>query len=435
MTSHPHHVVIVGGGVGGLYAARALARAPVEITLIDRRNFHVFQPLLYQVATGGLSVGDIAAPLRALLKRQGNAQVILGEVTEVDAVNRRLLLRDGIVSYDSLILAAGVQNHYLGNDEWSAIAPGLKTMEDAVEIRNRVLGAFESAEREPDPLERAAWLTFVVVGAGPTGVELSGALAELAHSTLRGEFRHFDPRLTRIVLLDGEPGVLPSFPDPLPRHARARLFRLGVEVRTGVWVTGVDEQGVIVQTEGRHERIPSRNVFWAAGVCGSPLGRSLARATGCELDGTGRVMVNRDLTVNNHSEIMVIGDLAHVEYRGQPIPCVATAALQQGRYVARLIRSRLAGRASRPFSYFDKGSLATIGRSAAVANFRGLKFWGLPAWLLWVVVHLFYLVDFENRLLVLIQWGNNYFTRHRGSRVILGPRGTEEQRIEELAGA
>ncbi|MGE0353917.1 MAG: NAD(P)/FAD-dependent oxidoreductase [Gemmatimonadales bacterium] len=427
MATRPHHVVIVGGGVGGLYAARALARAPVEITLVDRCNIHLFQPLLYQVATGGLSIGDIAAPLRALLKRQRNAQVILGEALEVDARSRRVVLRDGAVSYDSLILAAGVGNHYFGNDEWAASAPGLKTAEDVVEIRNRVLGAFEAAEREADPAKQAECLTFAVVGAGPTGVELSGALAELAHSTLRGEFRRFDPRSTRIVLLDGESEVLPSFPAPLPRHARHRLERLGVEVRTGVWVTGVDEQGVVLGTGDRHERIPSRTVLWAAGVRGSPLGESLARATGCELDRMGRVVVNRDLTAGDCAEIMVIGDLAHVQYRGQPIPCVATAALQQGRYVAKLIRDRLAGRTSRPFRYFDKGSLATIGRSAAVANFRGFKFWGLPAWLLWVVVHLFYLVDFENRLLVLIQWGNNYITRHRGSRVILRmSAGTEE---------
>lgn len=413
-----HRVVIVGGGFGGLYAAQRLRRAPVEVTVVDRRNFHLFQPLLYQVATGGLGTGDIAAPLRAVLKGQRNTRVLQGEVRDVDVAARALRLHDGVIPYDTLIVATGVKNHYFGHDEWAPLAPGLKSVEDAVEIRSRVLRAFEAAEREPDAERRAAWLTFVIVGAGPTGVELAGALGELAHHTLRCEFRTFDPRGSRILLLDAMEEVLSSFPPRLSRHARATLQRLGIEVRTGCRVTRIDEQGIEVSARGGTQRLPTRTVIWAAGVRGSTLGERLAGATGCELDAIGRVKVNPDLTVNGHPEIFVIGDLAHVEQDGAALPCVAPPAMQQGRYVARVIRARLQGKATAPFRYRDKGSLATIGRHAAVANFRGLQFWGGLAWLIWLVVHLYYLIEYENRLLVFIQWFNNYVTRHRGSRLI-----------------
>jgi NADH dehydrogenase len=415
-----HRVVIVGGGFGGLYAAQSLARAQAEVVVVDRRNFHLFQPLLYQVATGGLGPGDIASPVRHALRRQRNARVLLGDVADIDVRDRRVILRDGTVPYDTLILAAGVRNHYYGNDRWAAVAPGLKTIEDAMIIRRRVLSAFEHAECEPDPERRQAWLTFVVVGAGSTGVELSGALAELAHHTLRKEFRTFDPRTARVLLLEGGDRVLPGFPPELSLRATRSLQRLGVEPRTETFVRDLDEEGIEVEVRGRRERLVARTVVWAAGVTGSPLGRVLADRTGCALDDLGRVRVGTDFSVTGHPEIFVIGDLAHLEHRGRPLPCIAPPAIQAGRYVARLIRARLAGGAVGPFRYLDKGSLATIGRAAAVAEFRGLKFWGLPAWLVWLVIHLLYLIEFENRLLVLIQWANNYVTRSRGSRLITG---------------
>lgn len=416
-----HRVVIIGGGFGGLYTARHLKRARAEIMLVDRRNFHLFQPLLYQTATGGLSPGDIASPLRYVLKKQRNAHVLMEEVVAVDAEGRRLVMRNGEVSYDTLVVAAGVVNHYFDHPAWTALAPGLKTIEDALTIRRRVLDAFERAEIEPDPARRAAWLTFVVVGAGPTGVELAGALGELAHETLPGEFRTLDPGASRVVLIEASERILTSFPPPLSRRARESLERLGVEALSDAVVDSIDPGGVDLRIDGRPERIVSRTVLWAGGVRASPLGRSLADATGCELDGMGRVVVEPDLTVPEHPEIFVIGDMAHVEFKGAPLPCIAPAAIQQSKYVARSIRKRLAGEEPPgPFEYLDKGSLATIGRSAAVAEFRGLHFWGFPAWLVWLVIHLVYLIEFENRLLVMIQWANSYLTRRRGSRLITG---------------
>jgi NADH dehydrogenase len=423
MSTTPHRVAIVGGGFGGLYAAQTLSRAAVEITLVDRRNFHLFQPLLYQVATGGLSPGDIASPLRWALRRRRNVRVLLGDVIDVDAAGRRLVLRDRTVAYDSLIVAAGVANDYHGHDDWADLAPGLKSIEEAIDVRRRVLFAFETAEREPEAAARDAWLTFVIVGAGPTGVELAGALAELAHFTLRGEFRAIDPRRSRIILVDTADRVLPSFPPSLSARALRSLERLGVETRLRCYVTTIDREGVDLDLDGREERVPARTVLWGAGIRGEPLGGALAAATGCRLDAIGRVIVNPDLTVPGHPEIFVIGDLAHVEHRGEPLPCVAPAAIQEGRYAARTIRARLEGRTLPPFEYFDKGALATIGRSAAVAAFRSLRFWGFPAWLVWLVIHIVYLIEFENRLLVMIQWANTYVTRHRGSRLITGDHG------------
>jgi NADH dehydrogenase len=418
--SQLHRVVIVGGGFGGLNAARALRRAPVEVTLVDRRNFHLFQPLLYQVATGALGPGDITSPLRYALKRQRRARVVLGEAVGIEPAARRLILPDGALGYDTLVVAAGAANSYFTHGEWETLAPGLKTMEDALEIRRRVLLAFEAAEREPDADQRNALLTFVVVGGGPTGVELAGAIAELARGTLPGEFRAFDPRLSRVVLVEGGERLLPAMPPSLAERARRSLTRLGVDSRLGTLAVGIDATGVDLEHGGRRDRLAARTVLWAAGVRGARLGGVLRDATGCDLDELGRVVVCDDLTVPGHPEIFVVGDLAHVPFKGRPLVCIAQPANQQGKYVAAVVRSRLAGKQTGPFRYFDKGSMATIGRSSAVAEFRGWRFWGFPAWLMWLAIHLIYLIEFENRVLVMVQWANSYFTHRRGSRLIVG---------------
>jgi NADH dehydrogenase len=424
MTSARPHVVIVGGGFAGLYAAQLLKRAPVDVTLVDRRNFHLFQPLLYQVATGGLSPGDIASPLRWVLRKQRNARVLLAEVVDLDVDSRRVILADGAIGYDALVVASGTMHHYFGRDEWAEWAPGLKTIEDATHIRRRVLFAFEAAERELDPRRRRAWLTFAVVGGGPTGVELAGALGELAHDTLKKDFRRIDPREARILLIEGTDRVLPTYPPDLSERAARSLDRLGAIVRLSTSVTDIGEDGITVTTAGVTERIPTRCVLWAAGVRASPLGRALADWGGAELDGAGRVIVDTDLSVRGHPEIFVIGDLANYSHQtGKPLPGVAPVAMQQGRYVARLIRRRLQAKDLPPFRYFNRGSLATIGRAAAVADFGRLHFSGFAAWFLWLAVHLMFLIEFENRLLVLIQWAWNYFTRNRGTRLIVGERG------------
>jgi NADH dehydrogenase len=417
-----HRVVIIGGGFGGLYAARELGRAPVQVTLLDRRNFHLFQPLLYQVATGGLSPANIAAPLRSLLRGHKNTEVLLAEVVDIDAAGRRVRLSDGEVPYDTLIVAAGARHHYFGHDEWEAVAPGLKTVEDALEMRRRILLAFEAAEREADPQRVRAWLTFVIVGAGPTGVELAGTVGEMAHHTLRHDFRAIDTRQAQILLLEGTDRVLPTYPPDLSARAAAALDRLGVTVRTGTLVTEVRPDGVTARCGSQVERIATHTVLWGAGVDASPLGKALARATGVALDRAGRVMVGPDCAVPGHPEIFVIGDLAHFrDAAGRPLPGVAQVAMQQGRYVARLIGARLRSKALAPFRYHDYGSMATIGRAAAVADFGRLRFNGYLAWLAWLFVHLINLVQFDNRLLVLVQWGWNYFTRNRSARLITGP--------------
>jgi NADH dehydrogenase len=419
MTQTAHRVVIVGGGFGGLHAAQRLRRAPVEITLVDRRNFHLFQPLLYQTATGGLSPGDIASPIRYALRKQKNVRVLMDEVIGIEPDARKLLTRDGELPYDTLVLAAGVVNHYFGHDEWREVAPGLKSIEDALTIRNRILGAFEAAETEADAERRRSLLTFLVIGGGATGVELAGAVAELARETLPDEFRTVDPGASRVVLVEGSDRVLPDFPASLSERARRSLERLGVEVMTGARACHVDEAGVDLEVSGRAERIATPNVLWAAGIRASPLADQLRRSTGCAVDHIGRIAVQPDLTVPNRPEIFVIGDMAHVEHHGQPIACVAPAAIQQGKFVARVVSARLAGRTPpAEFRYFDKGALATIGRSAAVGQFHGLRFWGFPAWLAWLFIHLIYLIEFENRIIVLIQWVNMYVNRHRGVRLI-----------------
>jgi NADH dehydrogenase len=418
VSAAPHRVVIIGGGFGGLHAAKSLARAPVDVTLVDRRNFHLFQPLLYQVASGALNAGDIAAPIRRALRRQRNTRVIMGEVTDINPGRRRIIVDGDALEYDSLVIAAGVRNAWFGHQEWEAVAPGLKTIEDAGEIRRRVLGAFERAELEPDETRRRHWMTFVIVGAGPTGVEMAGTLAELAHGTLAGEFRRIDPRTARVILVESKPRVLPSFPSRLSGKALRSLQRLGVEIITEHAVLTLDGEGVEVEGPGGRARVNSGTTIWAAGIRGESLATVLAERTGCQLDNWERVVVQPDMTVPSHPEIFVIGDLAYVEYRGSPLPAIAQPAIQQGRYVSRLIRARLEGRTTRAFRYFDKGSMATIGRAAAVAEFRGLGLSGFWAWLGWLFIHLIYLIEFENRLLVLIQWTNHYVTRSRGARLI-----------------
>jgi NADH dehydrogenase len=416
-----HRVVIVGGGFGGLYAARRLGRAAVSLTLIDRRNFHLFQPLLYQVATGALSPGEIASPLRAVLHKQRNTEVIMGEVRDIDVANRRVILVDGEVPYDDLILATGATHYYFGNDQWEPFAPGLKTIEDATAIRSRLLAAFEQAEREPDAAKRRAWLNFVIAGAGPTGVELAGALGEIANDTLRHDFRHINPAEAQILLVEGAARVLPSFPPDLSAKAEKQLLGLGVRSKTNTRVTNIQEGSVSLLCGGREERIATHTVLWAAGVRASELGKVLADRAGARLDGAGRVLVETDLTVPGHAEIHVIGDLASFSYQtGKPLPGIAPVAMQQGRYVANVIRNKLAGKSNGPFRYFDKGTLATIGRNKAVAEFGKLHVSGFAAWFLWVFVHLMYLVEFENRLLVFVQWVYDYFTRNRGARLITG---------------
>ena len=418
-------VVIVGGGFGGLQAAKGLSDAPVDVTLVDRRNFHLFQQLLYQVATGGLSPGDITSPLRRVLRRQKNTRVLLAEAVDIDVDGRRLILSDSELSYDILIVAAGVHHHYFGNDQWERFAPGLKTIEDATEMRRRILVAFEAAEREQDPERRRAWLTFLIIGAGPTGVELAGALGEIASDTLRGDFRAIRPEEACIFLVEGMDRVLPTFPADLSAKAEAALLGHGVRPLTDARLTAVDEEGVTVARGGKLERIAARTVLWAAGVRASVLGDLLAERAGAALDAAGRVIVEPDLTVPAHPEVFVIGDLAHyVHQTGKPLPGLAPVAMQQGRYAARAIAGRLRGEEPPPFHYSDKGTLATIGRHHAVADFGFLRASGFLAWILWLFVHLMYLVGFQNRILVFVQWAFLYFTHNRGARLITGERAT-----------
>jgi NADH dehydrogenase len=409
-------VIIIGGGFGGLYAAKQLDDPSISLTLIDRRNFHLFQPLLYQVATGGLSPGEIAAPLRHVLRKQKNTQVLLGEVVDIDVAGRRVILKDGEAPYDDLIVATGATHFYFGNDQWEPLAPGLKTIEDATAIRGKVLSAFEHAEREPDPQKRTAWLHFAIVGGGPTGVELAGALGEIANDTLRHDFRHINPSESRIFLIEGEQRLLPGFPPDLSEKAADQLKALGVTPRVGARVTSITDQGVTFKTADGEEQIPARTVLWAAGVRASELGKVLAERAGAPLDKAGRVLVEPDLSVPGHPEIHVIGDLAAFLHQGgKLLPGVAPTAMQEGRYVAKIILGKKIGK---PFHYFNKGNLATIGRNRAVAEFGKLHIHGFFAWFVWVFVHLMYLVGFENRLLVLTEWVYNYISRNRGARLI-----------------
>jgi NADH:ubiquinone reductase (H+-translocating) len=431
-----HRVVIVGGGFGGLQAALGLRRAPVEITLIDRRNFHLFQPLSYQVATGALSPGEVAYPLRAVFKRNRNVRVLLAEVASFELERREVVLRSvgGLpapepVPYDTLIVAGGSHYSYFGHDEWSAYAAEVKSLESALTVRGRILSAFEAAELERNPARRGEWLTFVVVGAGPTGVEMAGQIAELARDTLRRDFRAADPGGARVLLVEAADRILTDFPPSLSAKAERSLRRLGVTPVLGGTVVDVDDTGVAIEhAHGATRRVLSRTVVWAAGVTASGLATALAELTGAEQDRAGRVMVEPDLTLPGHPEVFAVGDMVRVRDRdGSPItlPGVAPVAIQQGRYAARAVRARLQGRAAPPFRYRDKGNLATIGRAAAVADIKGVRISGFLAWLTWLVVHLFYLVGFQNRLLVLIRWSISFATRGRGTRLITSPANPE----------
>jgi NADH:ubiquinone reductase (H+-translocating) len=416
-----HKVVIIGGGFGGLSAARTLKNAPVQVTLVDRCNYHLFQPLLYQVATGSLSPANVAGPLRQVLHNQKNTQVLLGEAVHIDAAKRRVVLSDGALDYDTLIVATGATHQYFGHDEWEQFAPGLKNLDDATAMRGRILLAFEAAERERDPEKLRAWMTFVIVGAGPTGAELAGALGEIAHDTLRHDFRDIDPSQARIILVEGTDRALPAYPPKLSEAARKMLERLGVTVRTGAMVTDVRADGVTIRIGDRDEIIPTRTVLWAAGVLASPLGVILSQEAGAKLDRARRVIVEPDMSIAGHPEIFVIGDLSNYSHQtGKPLPGVAQPAIQQGRHVAKLIRARLRGRTLPPFHYFDKGNLATIGRGAAVADLNWIRISGWPAWLIWIFVHLLYIVQFQNRLLVMLQWAWLYLTFDRSARLITG---------------
>ncbi|HEY7204663.1 MAG TPA: NAD(P)/FAD-dependent oxidoreductase [Methylomirabilota bacterium] len=413
MSDRPH-VVIVGGGFGGLYAAWGLARRRVRVTLLDRRNHHLFQPLLYQVATAALNPADIATPLRAILRKAANVTVLLAEVQSVDLADRRLILDEGEMRYDALVLAAGAGHSYFGHDDWEPLAPSLKTLEDALEIRRRVLLAYELAERERDATEQRALLTSVVVGGGPTGVELAGALAEISRETIARDFRVIDPTQARIVLVEGGARILAGFPEPLSERAREALTRIGVEVRTGAMVTRVTPDAVWLGGE----QIRARTVLWAAGVAASPLTRSL----GVPLDRAGRVLVEGDLSIPGHPEAFAIGDMAtRPDENGQPLPGLAPVAIQQGRAAAANVLRRLAGEPTRPFRYRDKGTMATIGRAAAVAVIGPLRLSGLPAWLAWLFVHIMFLIGFRNRFLVLFQWAWAYVSWQRGARLITRP--------------
>jgi NADH dehydrogenase len=437
--SREHHVVVVGGGFGGLQAVSKLRRAPVEVTLVDRRNFHLFQPLTYQVATGALSPGEIAYPLRAIFKRDRNVAVLLAEVADFDLDARELRL--GSVSavpaperlgYDTLIVAGGSHYSYFGHEDWRMHAAEVKSLESALAVRSRLLAAFEAAEAEPNPDAREAWLTFVVVGAGATGVEIAGQIAELARDTLRRDFRSIDPRRARILLVEALDRVLTSFPPSLSAKAERSLQRLGVTVLTGRAVVGIDAAGVTLEgRDGGTERIASRVVVWAAGVTASGLAGRLAELTGAERDRAGRVTVESDLTVPGHPEVFAIGDMVRVrDVNGAPVvlPGVAPVAMQQGRYAAGVVRARLRGREHGAFRYRDKGNLATIGRAAAVADFKGVRLSGFLAWATWLVVHLWYLIGFQNRLLVLIRWSFSFATHGRGARLITDASTTREQR-------
>lgn len=437
--SREHQVVVVGGGFGGLQAVSKLRHAPVEITLVDRRNFHLFQPLTYQVATGALSPGEIAPPLRAIFKRDRNVRVLLAEVADFDLDDRELHLRSvsGVpaperLRYDTLIVAGGSHYSYFGHEEWRAHAAEVKSLESALDVRSRLVAAFEAAEAEPKAEAREAWLTFVVVGAGPTGVEMAGQIAELARDTLRRDFRTIDPRRARILLVEAADRVLTSFPPTLSAKAERSLRRLGVTVLTGRTVIGIDAAGVTLEGgDGRAERIASRAVVWAAGVTASGLAGRLAELTGAERDLAGRVTVEADLTLPGHPEVLAIGDMVRVrDPGGEPVllPGVAPVAMQQGRYAAGVVRARLRGLQHGAFRYRDKGNLATIGRAAGVADIKGVRLSGFAAWATWLLVHLWYLIGFQNRLLVLIRWSFSFATHGRGARLITGASTNSEQR-------
>jgi NADH:quinone reductase (non-electrogenic) len=427
-----HRVVVIGGGFGGLQAAKHLATAPVDLTIVDRRNFHLFQPLTYQVATGALSPGEVAYPLRAVFRRHRNVRVVMAEVTGFDLEGRRVQLAEGSVPYDTLIVAGGSHYSYFGHDDWRIYAPEVKSLESALATRARLLKAFEDAEIEPDRERRRALLTFVVVGAGPTGVEMAGQIAELARGTLRDEFRSIDSRQSRVVLIETFDRVLTTFPPSLSRKAARSLESLGVTLLLERTVVDIDEQSVTVAaSDGATERLPARNAIWAAGVEASSLASRLGELSGADVDRAGRVTVEPDLTLPGHPEVVALGDMVRVRSRDgglQALLGVAPVAMQQGRYAAKLVRARLEGQAIGPFRYLDKGNLATIGRARAVADLHAIRLSGFPAWATWLVVHLFYLIGFQNRLIVVIRWFISFATRGRGARLITNTPAAEAER-------
>jgi NADH:quinone reductase (non-electrogenic) len=424
-----HRVVVIGGGFGGLQAAKHLATAPVDLTIVDRRNFHLFQPLTYQVATGALSPGEVAYPLRAVFRRHRNVRVVMAEVTGFDLEGRRVQLAEGSLPYDTLIVAGGSHYSYFGHDDWRLYAPEVKSLESALATRARLLKAFEDAETEPDPERRRALLTFVVVGAGPTGVEMAGQIAELARGTLRDEFRSIDSRQSRVVLIETFDRVLTTFPPSLSRKAARSLESLGVTLLLERTVVGIDEESVTVAaSDGATERVPARNAIWAAGVEASSLASQLGELSGADVDRAGRVTIEPDLTLPGHPEVVALGDMVRVRSPDggvQELLGVAPVAMQQGRYAAKLVRARLSGHPIGPFGYLDRGNLATIGRARAVADLHAIRLSGFPAWATWLVVHLFYLVGFQNRLIVLIRWFISFVTRGRGTRLITNTPTTE----------
>ena len=418
--SAKHRVVIVGGGFGGLHAAQAFRKAPVEVTLVDRRNFHLFQPLLYQVATGGLSPANIAAPIREVLSRQRNATVLLGEVLDFDLDRKQVVLRDGLLDYDSLIVATGARHHYFGHPEWEAVAPGLKTIEDATTIRRKVLTAFEQAERATDPALVQALLTFVVVGGGPTGVELAGAVAELARHTLYRNFRRIDPAKARVLLVEAGDRILSTYVPKLSAKAVRSLEKIGVTVRTDSAVIDVRADRVTLKSGDRTEVLPAHTILWGAGVQASPLAAALAKKAGATIDRAGRVQIGPDCTLPGRPEVFVLGDMTNYPHQnGKPLPGVAQVAIQMGSYAAEVIVHRLEGKPPpMPFHYNDRGNMATIGRSSAIAETGRLKLSGFVAWLAWLFIHIVYLVGFQNRILVVSQWAWSFFTRGRTARLI-----------------
>jgi NADH:quinone reductase (non-electrogenic) len=417
-----HRVLILGGGFAGLVAAQTLKRADVDVTLLDKRNFHLFQPLLYQVATGSLSPAEIAAPIRAVLSSQKNVEVLLGEAVDIDPTAKKILLADGdSFPYDTLIIATGSQTSYYGNDHWRENAPSLKSIEEATRMRHKLLYAFERAERAESEAEERAWLNFVIVGAGATGLELAGAIAEIAHHTLKHDFRRIRPQEARIILMEGGPRVLPPYPEDLSAKAEKLVKDLGVEIMLEAFVTDISAETVSYKHGEISDSLPARTVFWAGGVTATPFARKVAERLNAETDRSGRLKVNPDLTVPNHPEIFVLGDLAiSYDAKGNPLPGVAQVAIQGGRYAGKLIKARLAGRTLPPFKYFDKGDMAVIGRAAAVANVFGIHVSGFIAWCLWLFIHLIYIVEFQSRILVFIQWGFLYLTFNRTARLITG---------------
>ncbi|MDJ0697133.1 NAD(P)/FAD-dependent oxidoreductase [Mastigocoleus sp. MO_188.B34] len=422
-----HNVVVVGGGFGGLYAAKNLGRENnVDVTLIDKRNFHLFQPLLYQVATGTLSPADISSPLRSVLNKSKNTKVLLGEVTDIVPEEQQVLMGDEKIPYDTLIVATGAKHSYFGKDHWETSAPGLKTVEDAIEMRRRIFTAFEAAEKETDPEKRRAWLNFVIVGGGPTGVELAGAIAELAYHTMKNDFRNFDTSEAQVLLLEGLDRILPPFAPELSAEAEASLKGLGVTVQTKTLVTNIEDDIITLKqgnanTGDEFEQITAKTVLWAAGVKASAMGKVLAERTGVECDRAGRVIVEPDLSIKGHPNIFAIGDLGHFAHQNdRPLPGVAPVAMQQGKYVASLIKRRLKNQTLQSFYYVDRGSLAVIGQNAAVVDLLFIKLKGFFAWLFWLLIHIHFLIEFDNKLVVMIQWVWNYFTSNRGARLITG---------------